>query len=64
MKFIKIREDKYLNADEIKEIVVTFGGNIRVVEKGGVMHDLAPSTNHMKAVEELAELVAKLNGDD
>ena len=67
MKFIKINEDMYINATEIQGFVINEVDGAFWVQAG--VDDpnpinIAPFETREPARAYLAELVAKLNGDD
>lgn len=67
MKFIKINEDMYINATEIQGFVINEVDGVFWVQAGVDSPDpinLAPFETRKAAQKYLAELVAKLNGDD
>ena len=67
MKFIKINEDMYINATEIQGFVINEVGGAFWAQAGVDSPDpiyLIPFETREAARAYLAELVAKLNGDD
>ncbi len=67
MKFIKINEDMYISVKEIQGFVVREVDGAFWVQAGVDSPDpinLAPFETRKAARAYLAELVAKLNGDD
>lgn len=64
MMFIRLRNENYINTNEIKIFCLTHGDEpiARAVEKNGEVHDVKSFSNRHEAEKWLADLVAELNG--
>ncbi len=64
MMFIRLRNEDYINTDEIKIFSLTHGDEpiARAVEKNGEVHDVKGFSNRHEAEKWLADLITELNG--
>ncbi len=62
--FIRLRNENYINTDEIKIFNLTHGDEptARAIEKSGEVHEIKSFDNRHEAEKWLADLIAELNG--